>query len=34
MIKLFTPHLGQQKIIEEFVIGNEDKKYGIITTGR
>ena len=33
-IELFTPHTGQKKIIDEFVVGNEDKKWAIILTGR
>ena len=33
-VKLFTPHQRQQEIIDQFVIGNEDKKWAVILTGR
>ena len=33
-VRLFTPHQRQQEIIDQFVVGNEDKKWAVILTGR
>ena len=33
-VKLFTPHRMQQEILDQFVIGNEDKKWCTVCVGR
>ncbi len=34
MIELFEPHDGQKEILDKFVVGKPEIKWGVITTGR